>query len=207
MLEKDIESALIEWLPTKKIKPIGRQVETIIGRCDVVAISSYLSTYVFEVKLGRAPDSAIPQVISYSKMLRDEVESIGIDFSLLRGYSNISSFLPIIVSESLSKMAYRAAYCNAIHWCKYTIEHGGIVFDFDSPVDAGYFDDMYSREVSRVASIIFNVIKPRYALQRFWENFEDAANSGGCAAESKFTGFDLKETVEMWNARIGETGR
>ncbi len=207
MLEKDIESALIDWLPSKKITPIGRQVQTVIGRCDVVGMSEYLSTYVFEVKLGKAPDSAVPQVISYARMIQDEVEYLGIDLSNIKRHLNIGQFVPVVVSESLSDMAHRAACCHAIIWCKYTVSRDSIDFEWsESSLD--YFESLESRTIGKCARKIFEIIKPRYARCRFYEGFEiNPDDSGGKHIERHgINGCALTETVEIWNAKIGEAG-
>lgn len=201
MKEADIESALVDWLPSKGYEVIGRQVELPIGRLDVLAwhTESKRAT-VFEVKLGKAPDYVSAQLIGYCHFVENILIVKGIYNPALFG--EVEYVSKYVVAESLSEMTSRLAHTHAIEFIKYSVKNGFIEFDeheynYEPYASIEQFETC--GRLDRLIDLYNDSVKTASAADAMSKIFS-CSSSGGCTDQLVF-GSSLNKTAELWKAK------
>jgi hypothetical protein len=144
MLEKDIETAFIEWLPTSPFpwKVLGRQVDVGCGTADIVCYQTQGNApVVIEVKRGKTPKDTVSQLFGYMHALQWQTTLLGPSISNPQGY---------IVAESLDPMTERLVTQGGVGFIRYEIDHTGISFRHEF---------IYSKSIEKPSSpVIANLI-------------------------------------------------
>jgi len=88
----------------------GVEFQTEVGNIDILAISDINEFYVFELKLGRGPDSAVGQILRYIGWIKEHI-------------SNGKAVNGVIVAEEISaKLRYAASTVPHISLMEYSLK-------------------------------------------------------------------------------------
>lgn len=151
--EREIEDALIEWLPSRNIEVLGRQVQLYIGRADVLGWWKNENrgkghAYLFEVKMGRAPESIVPQLHGYCRAVENIIMMNGPDAQFTPPEDSVGKVQGCVVAEGVREMTQRCINDGVFDYIRYEVIDNQIEFCWASP-------------------------RPRYMEE--WEDIEDAA--------------------------------
>lgn len=120
--ERDIETLFINWfVSNREMIFLGRQVHTIVGVIDVLFKDKNGRIWVVEIKKGKAPPSAITQLMCYVEHLRN--------FLYRDGARPYKYPIGAIVAEAIDN-----------YNCKYTTIRKGIALYSYSIKDDGHID-------------------------------------------------------------------
>lgn len=200
MKEADIETRLIEWLPSQGYEVIGRQVDLHIGRLDVLAWHTEgRFPIVFEVKAGRAPDSTAAQIFGYKHFIENILVSKGIYNPDLQEGAEYTR--ACIVAESLPRMIHRLWDSRAIDFIWYTVNDDQIEFHVSQ-----YNYEPYSSieeftpcsKLSRLIGLYNDHVREASASQAYSKIGNDTGQ-GGCTTKRMLTE-SVENTAELWGA-------
>lgn len=201
MLERDVETAYIEWLNSKPHDTVlGRQVRLPFGTLDVLSVCKYeggCAPTVSEIKLGKVDDKALTQVMGYASQI-DVL--IGCSIDVLDG--NSEDYTPVncgavLVGTDMTPMVHRVYHALGVSFVQHFVNHGGI--EFVEEHNGGMYceDHQLSEPLLTLSQIItawrIDHRRRNAASLHSWDNYNDLLNGVTRSGSD-----DLKNTVAYW---------